>query len=344
MIYVSDIIDRLNSALDAEGSERYLFEQDFKPAINYSVEWLVSLFNSAFAANKLSEESLRELTRVGVWQTSQYSRVSFDPIEVGNRLWSIFGVMVDIETVLDGALPTAPSASQSVYVPNASFLSAEYIADRLTIEEKITNKDNPFSAGNSFVLCAGIRQYGYINFSDYTGGYNSIKRIQVKATSLTATKSFILDDGSTWDTITTDDDDSYSDIADAWKLQIIGTDIEVSVVKNSDDTLTISGNDPSYRITVLPVNNSTYLELIDNKAEIELIPEIEQELIAISYLKTPNKVTGDEAGIQAIEFPEVLMDMMTNKALQFISYKQGDATNLYGITQEDTKQLITLMS
>ena len=61
MIAVSTVIERMQAILDAEGSTRYTFDRDYKPAINYAIEYYCSVFNSAFGNNKLTEENLREL-------------------------------------------------------------------------------------------------------------------------------------------------------------------------------------------------------------------------------------------------------------------------------------------
>ncbi len=63
MIAVQTVVDRMIFGLDAEGSDRYTFENDFKPAINSSVEWLQAVFNQAFADKKLTEENLRDLVK-----------------------------------------------------------------------------------------------------------------------------------------------------------------------------------------------------------------------------------------------------------------------------------------
>ena len=52
MIAVQTVVDRMKSVLDAEGSDRYLFDQDFKPAINSAIDWLVAVFNAAFSDKK----------------------------------------------------------------------------------------------------------------------------------------------------------------------------------------------------------------------------------------------------------------------------------------------------
>ena len=94
MIPVQTIVDRCNFALDAEGSGRYLFEQDFKPAINSSIEWLVAVFNRVFAEKKLSEENLRELIKTRVFLASAFSRLNLDKDSLdGDSLWTILRVM-----------------------------------------------------------------------------------------------------------------------------------------------------------------------------------------------------------------------------------------------------------
>ncbi len=98
MISVNAIVDRMISVLDAEGSDRYLFDQDFKPAINSSIDWLVAVFNSAFADKKISEENLRDLIRTSIWQASTYSRIHLDDSDdvLGYQIWSLLGIFPDI--------------------------------------------------------------------------------------------------------------------------------------------------------------------------------------------------------------------------------------------------------
>mgnify|MGYP003489322172 FL=1 len=57
-ILVQTLVNRMAAKLDAEGSQRYLFDQDYKPAINESMEALITMLNSAFAENKLTPEGL----------------------------------------------------------------------------------------------------------------------------------------------------------------------------------------------------------------------------------------------------------------------------------------------
>lgn len=73
-IYVQDVIDNCLSLLDAENSDRYRFESDFKPAINDTQKWLVLLYNKIFGLNQVSEESLKELISIRCFKASNYSR------------------------------------------------------------------------------------------------------------------------------------------------------------------------------------------------------------------------------------------------------------------------------
>ena len=54
MIAVATLDELIRSRLDAIGSDRYLFDQDIKPAINSAIDISVAMFNAAFASNKLS--------------------------------------------------------------------------------------------------------------------------------------------------------------------------------------------------------------------------------------------------------------------------------------------------
>ena len=86
------ITSQLASALDAENSQRYTDNEDFIPAINYAIDYVTIAFNSIFSQKKLSEEVLKELTYVKVWQASLLSRVAFDSVKVGMDLWSILAI------------------------------------------------------------------------------------------------------------------------------------------------------------------------------------------------------------------------------------------------------------
>lgn len=252
MIAVSTVIERMVAALDAEGSDRYNFDRDFKPAINYAIEYYTSVFNSAFGQNKLSEENLRELTRTRVWQTSKYSRIHFDITDTVEEVWSI--LVVAPEPLLDPetAPLVNPTPENSLYAPDVTFVRSEYAASRQTFEEWNSNEDNIFMPGNT-TFQDDFKTYAYRNFTHFKDG------------------------------------ELPSDIVE----------------------------------------------------EIEIRPYLDNQLVGVTYLVYPLQVVSDT---DTILFPKSIQNLIVNKALNFVSWKQGDGTNLYTIQEREIATLVQLMS
>lgn len=249
MISVQTIIDRMNFVLDAEDSERYTFENDFKPAINSSVEWLQAVFNKAFAEKKLTEEDLKELIKVTVFQTSQFSRVHLDSIS--DSIWTILKVNPEPEL-----FPKKPqllpysNPQQSIHRGDLLYVKSKFSAKLLSTEQWEDNVDNIFEAGNERLLNS-FKSYAYLNYSTYESTSNTSK-------------------GS----------------------------------------------------------------------EIEIRPEIPNQFVAVTYLKYPSPISSIN---DSVEFPENLINLVYEKALNFISWKQGDQTNLYTVSGQDVMMLVKLM-
>lgn len=85
--------------------------------------------------------------------------------------------------------------------------------------------------------------------------------------------------------------------------------------------------------------STSYLGNLD-KMEIQIRPDVSNKLVALAYLKHPNPITSLS---DFLEFPELLSTVITDVALHNLAYKQGDATNLYQITDRSITQLINLM-
>lgn len=251
MITVQTIVDRCLFALDAEGSDRYLFEQDFKPAINSSIEWLVAVFNKVFADKKLSEENLRELIRTKIFLASGFSRVNLEKDAVGDSIWSIMRVVPNPEVSPEYSPEVNGCDKKSKLLEDLLYVKGNHSAKRLTLEEWEENNKNIFEAGNEISIDESLLTYAYLNIGDYS-----------------STK--------------------YS-----------------------------------------------------NGKEIEIRPDVSKKLIGITYLKYPNIVSDISDNLP---FPESMTDIIYQKALNFISYKQGDQTNLYNVTSRDVQILTQLMS
>lgn len=71
--------------------------------------------------------------------------------------------------------------------------------------------------------------------------------------------------------------------------------------------------------------------------EIEIRPYIPEENVAVEYIRKHDKIT---LVTDDVEFPDTLFQMIFNRALKYIAYKQGDQTNLFAVTSEDIEQLI----
>ena len=250
MINVQAIVDRMTSVLDAEGSERYLFDQDFKPAINSSIDWLVAVFNSAFSDNKLPEESLRDLIVTSVWQASSFSRINIDASALGYDVWGVLGIFPEPVITPDIKAPLLLSPEKSQFRSDISYIRSDFSAERLTIEEWNINRSNVFSPGNE-VIKNGLKRYAYLGYGNYESS-------------------------------------SYS-----------------------------SGG-----------------------KEIEIRPSVADSFVALTLLKVPIKVVSVS---DSVEFPESVFDVLYQKALNFIAYKQGDQTNLYSVTNQDVSTLVKLM-
>ena len=170
-ILYSDIRKLIASALDAEDSQRYDDDSDYIPAVNYAIDYVTLAFNSIFSQKKLSEEVLKELTYVKVWQASLNSRIAFDPTIVGMDLWTIAAVYPKCRTLSTfHYIPPTPS-NESNFLTYESFIDSDYVAKRLTLEEWTERNRNVFSAGSPLVNCPELIEYAWINFANYTGGY-----------------------------------------------------------------------------------------------------------------------------------------------------------------------------
>lgn len=257
MINTSEIVSSLNAALDAEGSDHYRFEQDYRPAINYAIDYIVTLFNKAFADNKLTEENLRELIKIELYRASKNSTLTFTQEEL-NEVWSIHAIYPNPRYATLTADPTPivdddAEGGQSVKLLGYKFLGGVDSASKSTVEQWNDNEGNPFAKGNSVITSGHLVAYSYLSFS------------------------------------------------------------------NQD--LYMAGDPPA------PVVGT----------EILIRPDIANKVVAVAFLNYPDRVVNDDDDIQ---FPRSLSNLLVSRALMFISFKQGDSTNLYSLTDKDVKELL----
>jgi hypothetical protein len=74
--------------------------------------------------------------------------------------------------------------------------------------------------------------------------------------------------------------------------------------------------------------------------ELEIRPSLQNKKVTIFWTKKPDEIT---ALSDMINFPNSVFQMLFDKALNYIAYKQGDQTNIYGVTSQDVQQLISVL-
>lgn len=72
--------------------------------------------------------------------------------------------------------------------------------------------------------------------------------------------------------------------------------------------------------------------------DLEVRPKVVNDKITIFWVKKPDEVVSIDG---VIDFPSSVFDLLFNKALNYIAYKQGDQTTLYGVSSADINQLLT---
>jgi len=146
MILVSRIISSIRQAgLDAGiDSDYYNDTEDLIPAINLAVRWLVSVIDVARAKDKRTDESLKFLEVVQVYQLNNLSRVT-----IPDTIWTIDAIMAVPVTTPNGTTPVVQTdKTLSVLRTDLTFVSSLYEASRQVIQEWNVGIDSPFAPGN----------------------------------------------------------------------------------------------------------------------------------------------------------------------------------------------------
>lgn len=106
---------------------------------------------------------------------------------------------------------------------------------------------------------------------------------------------------------------------------------------NLDSNLLTPGSDLNVDFSYL----SPYQYNLDTASAqgswIEINPSIPQKLCAVFVTKQPAKVQNLN---ETIKFPQSVFNIIYEKALQFLSYSQGDGTTIWEVTERDVTKLI----
>lgn len=179
MILVSDIIARMESALDAEGYGHYTFDRDYRYAISYASEFVCSVLDRVLGKTRFIEERLSDLSYTGVWKTTDLSRFTFDEAVMNQKLWAIVAIFIT-PTVTPTTEIVQSNKTISVYSPTHKYVKSYKSAWRVTKEEVSMNRNNPFAPGNEHTEdCEELKEYGYLSPVVYLGGGGDIKEIEI---------------------------------------------------------------------------------------------------------------------------------------------------------------------
>jgi len=351
-IVAQEIIDRVRQVgLDAEGADYYSDTVDIIPSINAAVEWLTAIINSAFGQKKMGEEVFQDLVAARVFQASDNSRIYLNPSDLGHELWTILGVYVKPKVKEGGWLigtlsgvQVSPTAPKAIFVyPSTTDLSV--VTAGSTVAFTYKDKTTGVETTTSFIVQAvnnntkailvdtsPITDLGaFLNIGDTV----TAKAIYLKA-SITSTPII--------DTLATPDNSIYR--PDLVHISSEHSAKRLTVeewAKNSKNPF-MAGNE------VLSSGCDTlvyaYMNYTDYGApnmpytiprEIEIRPSVKNEAVTVFYARRPKPIV---TGTDNIEFPGFFSNWIFDKALQYISFKQGDGTTIYNVTAADINTLL----
>lgn len=167
-ILAQTVADQMRFALDAEGADHYDDALDIIPAINASMKWLSNVMTIAFGQQKIGEEIFQDISISSVFQTSKNSRISLSVFP--DPVWTILAVFPEPVTDSTGQIFTPPISSTYSALRNDLYhITSEKDAKRLTIEEWIINKGNPFESGYvGDSVCDELKEFAYLAPINYS--------------------------------------------------------------------------------------------------------------------------------------------------------------------------------
>ena len=160
-IVALDLRTAMAAVLGTAGTQRYLDDQHYIPAIQAAQRRFNGLVGSVFAENKGSEEMFRDITEVRVFQTNELGGITLLASQLGHKVWSIAGVYPEPTTTPNSDIaPIPPNLSQwrqdlTMQKPG------KYGCERMTLEQAAIAQDNQYMSGNETLAAGPRRSYGY---------------------------------------------------------------------------------------------------------------------------------------------------------------------------------------
>jgi len=137
----------LSELLDDETSQRYLVPNRIA-GINSAISRAQTAFGWALANRKGPEEVLRDMTKIGVWQTDAYGAAVLDDVLLGYTVANVLAVypkprLSNPDTPI---LPLGDNTSQ--FRPGVKWVGASKPAKRVTLEQVPVIENNSMMDGN----------------------------------------------------------------------------------------------------------------------------------------------------------------------------------------------------
>lgn len=195
MFPFSEALPFIDANLDAEGSDHYGLQEDKLTAGTMAVLDIVNMAKRVEGANKFSEETLRDLTKVGIWECSTgYGRLHFNEAALGHEMMTIVSVMPDPDFLPGQVVVGTNFANQytSRFRTDLSMWRCEHGAKRLTREQwnARLRRGNKFLPGNSVLATnADLVSYSYINQSDYTSSTYAVAGPEIEVDPIPPAKT-----------------------------------------------------------------------------------------------------------------------------------------------------------
>lgn len=149
MILVSDLLQDMRAAIDADDTTYYREDRDYYPAINKSVRAVVALISRVLSTNRLSDDAVREISKFMIKDVASGS-ILIPPTDSKN-IWTITLV--------------APSPTLT---PEGVLLDYTDTAERMSTERWGKASGNPFEASNT-IVSGDLTSFGYISYATEAG-------------------------------------------------------------------------------------------------------------------------------------------------------------------------------
>ncbi len=329
-IQAQTVIDRCTALLDAEGTDHYKFDKDWKFAINNTQVWLVNLYSKLFGGNKISEESLVELTANRVFLPSSNGRLTF----------SDQGIVVT--KTLDNAA-AVNNSDGTVKIPCTG---------------------HGFDRRNTVTIAGSSKHDGTYQISDIVDVDNFSIPFTYDAETFAGTETAV-NEQRIWSVLsiypeiitipvspTPPGVQAYSQLVPAATMdypvkaakritQEEWAEIQVNPMLPGSPLITSSELKTYVYVNMMDYNLESYA-LGNQQFELAITPKPATGiLVAMSYLRQPYPIT---AVTDYLLFPNALEELIVMKMLQFISIKEDDRYNLFDISDDEIKKALQVLT